>query len=49
MIDLNNLNIILTGSTGVIGNSILQKLSNANANVIATGTNQNKLNSIKEK
>mgnify|MGYP001265655860 CR=1 FL=1 len=49
MIDLNNLNIILTGSTGVIGNSILQKLCNANANVIATGTNQNKLNNIKEK
>ena len=48
MIDLNNLNIILTGSTGVIGNSILQKLCNANANVIATGTNQNKLNNIKE-
>ena len=49
MIDLNKLNIILTGSTGVIGNSILEKLYNANANIIATGTNQNKLNLIKEK
>ncbi len=49
MIDLNNLNIILTGSTGVIGNSILEKLYNVNANIIATGTNQNKLNHIKEK
>ena len=49
MIDLNKLNIILTGSTGVIGNSILEKLHNANANIIATGTNQNKLNLIKEK
>ena len=49
MIDLNNLNIILTGSTGVIGNSILEKLYNVNANIIATGTNQNKLNLIKEK
>ena len=49
MIDLNNLNIILTGSTGVIGNSILEKLYNVNANIIATGTNQNKLNQIKEK
>ena len=48
MIDLNKLNIILTGSTGVIGNSILEKLHNANANIIATGTNQNKLNLIKE-
>ena len=41
MIDLTNLNIILTGSTGVIGNSILQKLNNFNANIIATGTNEN--------
>ncbi len=49
MIDLNNLNIILTGSTGVIGRSILDKLILANANVIATGTNQIKLDSIKEK
>ena len=49
MIDLNKLNIILTGSTGVIGNSILEKLYIANANIIATGTNQNKLNLIKEK
>ena len=49
MINLNNLNIILTGSTGIIGKSILQKLYEANANIIATGTNQNKLNEIKEK
>ena len=49
MINLNKLNIILTGSTGVIGNSILENLHNANANIIATGTNQNKLNLIKEK
>ena len=49
MINLNNLNIILTGSTGVIGKSILKKLYEANANIIATGTNQNKLHAIKEK
>tara|TARA_B100001248_G_scaffold190658_1_gene145959 strand:- start:252 stop:989 length:738 start_codon:yes stop_codon:yes gene_type:complete len=49
MIDLTNLNIILTGSTGVIGNSILHKLNNFNANIIATGTNENKLKAIKEK
>ena len=49
MINLNNLNIILTGSTGVIGKSILKKLYEANANIIATGTNQNKLQAIKEK
>ena len=49
MINLNNLNIILTGSTGVIGKSILEKLYEANANIIATGTNLNKLNEIKAK
>ena len=26
MIDLKNLNIILTGATGIIGNAILEKL-----------------------
>ena len=49
MINLNNLNIILTGATGVIGGSILQKLVEGNANIIATGTNQEKLDSINEK
>ena len=46
MIDLTNLNIILTGATGVIGSSILHKLNNLKANVIACGTNQEKLDSI---
>ena len=36
MIDLKNLNIILTGGTGVIGNAIIDKLISAGANVIAT-------------
>ena len=49
MIDLNNLNIILTGATGVIGNSILDTLVSAGSNVLATGTNEEKLNIIKEK
>tara|TARA_B100000674_G_scaffold495820_1_gene524301 strand:+ start:1853 stop:2590 length:738 start_codon:yes stop_codon:yes gene_type:complete len=49
MIDLKNLNIILTGSTGGIGGGILEKLSKYNAKVIATGTNLEKLNKIKEK
>ena len=49
MIDLKNLNIILTGATGGIGGSILEKLYKVNANIIATGTNQEKLNKIKEK
>jgi len=49
MINLKNLSIILTGATGGIGNSILEKLVNAEANVLATGTNDNKLDSLKEK
>ena len=49
MIDLTNINIILTGSTGILGGSILKTLSEANANIIATGTNQNKLDIIKKK
>ena len=49
MIDLKNLNIILTGATGVIGNSILDKLVMAGSNVIATGTNDEKLKNIQTK
>ena len=49
MIDLKNLNIILTGATGVIGNSILDNLISAGANVIATGTNEEKLKKIQDK
>ncbi len=49
MINLENVNIILTGATGIIGGSILDKLNEAGANIIATGTNQIKLDKIKEK
>ena len=49
MIDLKKINVILTGSTGGIGGAILESLYNSNANIIATGTNQDKLNIIKEK
>ena len=49
MIVLKNVNIILTGATGVIGNSILDKLVSAGANILATGTNEQKLKIIKDK
>ena len=49
MIDLKNLNIILTGATGIIGNSILDKLISAGSNVLATGTNEQKLKLIQDK
>ena len=49
MIDLKNLNIVLTGATGVIGNSILDKLLLGGSNVLATGTNDEKLKKIQDK
>ena len=49
MINLKNINIILTGATGGIGNSILETLVKAEANIVATGTNDEKLNLIKNK
>ena len=49
MIDIKNLNIILTGATGVIGNSILDKLISAGSKVLATGTNEEKLKIIQQK
>ena len=48
MIDLRNLNIILTGATGGIGGAILKKLNLNHANIIATGTNEEKLKNIQE-
>ena len=47
MINLKNTKVILTGATGGIGNSILAKLNESNAKIIATGTNQEKLDKIK--
>ena len=46
MINLKNLNVILTGATGIIGNAILEKLTSAGSNVLATGTNDVKLQNI---
>ena len=47
MINLKNTNVILTGATGGIGSSILAKINESNAKIIATGTNQEKLDNIK--
>ena len=49
MIDLKDTKIILTGATGGIGNSILENLIKTGANVLATGTNEDKLNLIQKK
>ena len=49
MINLENKNIILTGATGGIGNSIVETLVSLKANLIVTGTNENKLSELKNK
>tara|TARA_B100002019_G_scaffold281786_1_gene286247 strand:- start:407 stop:1144 length:738 start_codon:yes stop_codon:yes gene_type:complete len=49
MINLKNKNIILTGATGGIGESIAETLISLNANLIVTGTNQKKLDDLKNK
>ena len=49
MINLKDTSVILTGATGGIGGSILDKLVSAGANVLATGTNEEKLKKIKDK
>ena len=49
MIDLKDTKVILTGANGCIGNSILEKLIINGANVLATGTNKDKLHLIQKK
>ena len=49
MINLKNLNVVVTGATGIIGNSILDKLILGGSNILATGTNEEKLKNIKNK
>ncbi len=48
MKDLKNKNIIVTGATGGIGNSIIKKLNELDANVLASGTKIEKLEKLKE-
>ena len=49
MNDLKNKNIIVTGASGGIGNSIIKKLNEFNANILATGTKIQKLEELKSK
>jgi len=47
MNDLKDKNIIVTGASGGIGNSIVKKLSEAGANILASGTRLEKLEELK--
>ena len=49
MKNLENQNIIVTGASGGIGNSIVEKLSLNGANILASGTRIEKLDKLKEK
>ena len=49
MSDLNNKNIIVTGASGGIGNSIIEKLNEKGANILASGTKLEKLEKLRSK
>ena len=49
MNDLKKKCIIVTGATGGIGNSIIKKLDEYGANILATGTNVQKLEDLKKR
>ena len=49
MTDIDKLNIIVTGASGGIGNSIVEKLYESGGNILATGTKVEKLESLKKK
>ena len=49
MNDLKNKNIVVTGASGGIGNSIVQKFSESGANILASGTKVEKLDELKSK
>tara|TARA_B100001121_G_scaffold299490_1_gene308268 strand:- start:185 stop:919 length:735 start_codon:yes stop_codon:yes gene_type:complete len=49
MKDLKNKNIIVTGASGGIGNSIVEKLYECGANILASGTKLEKLEELKNR
>ena len=49
MKDLENKNIIVTGASGGIGNSIVEKLYESGVNILASGTKIEKLEELKNK
>ena len=49
MKDLKEKNILVTGATGGIGNSIIKRLNDQGANILASGTKSEKLESLQSK
>ena len=48
MINLKNKKILITGATGGIGGDLVKKFTSLDGKVLATGTNDNKLNNLKK-
>ena len=46
--NLKNKKILITGATGGIGNSLVKKFNDLSLNIVATGTNEQKLNNLKK-
>ena len=47
--NLKDKKVLITGATGGIGNSLVEKFNNLGSTIIATGTNEEKLNDLKKK
>ncbi len=47
--NLKNKKVLITGATGGIGNSLVEKFYNFGSNILATGTNDEKLKNLKKK
>ena len=47
--NLKNKKILITGATGGIGNSLIEKFENLGSKILATGTNEEKLSNLKKK
>ena len=45
--NLKNKKILITGATGGIGNSLVEKFNNLNSIIVASGTNEEKLKNLK--
>ena len=46
--NLKNKKILITGATGVLEIALVEKFNNLGATIVATGTNEEKLNKLKK-